>query len=102
MRIVAGTRLESRSVRRSILARYADKPQQFASRGQAGDPARCLAALVDDDVDPEPRKVRGEIGDVGQDRALERGVGVEPADGTNNNDQAILASHQPVARPASL
>src|SRR5690349_13897069 len=102
MRIVAGTRLESRSVGGAIPRRHGDKPHELASGRQPGDPACCLAALVYDDVDPEPGKAGGEMGDVGQHRALERGVGVVSADGGNYNDQEIPASRLLVSRPASL
>ncbi len=101
MRIVASTCLEPRSVRGAILPRHGDQPDQVASGRQPGDPACCLAALVDDDVDPESRKAPGQIGKVGQGRALEPRVGVVPAYGGDDNDQEIVASRQSVARPAS-
>src|SRR5258705_12065330 len=98
MRIVAGACLKSRSVSSAIPHRHCDKPDQLACGGQPGDPARCLAALVDDDVDPEPGETTGETADVGQDRALEPGAGAVPAEGRNKHQPAIIVSHQPAVR----
>src|SRR5215469_5922994 len=100
MRVVTRARLKPGSVGSAILRRHGDKPYQLASGGEPGDPVCCLAALVDHYVDPEPGKTCGEIGDIGQDRTFERGVGVVSADGRNDDDQEILASRKPKTRPA--
>src|SRR5580693_765317 len=95
-------RLELGGVGRAVDPRHFHDPHEVAPGCELRDPVRGLAALFRDYVDTQPRKAPRQMRDVGQDRPLERRVGVMPADRWHHDEEKLLAGDQAVVPPPLL
>jgi hypothetical protein len=89
--VLVGSRFELRAVRRPVLPRDSNHTKQRAALGQCGDPGPGLAALLRDNVHPQPGKGPGKMLHIRQDRPLQRRVRVMTPDSRDRHDEEVLA-----------